>query len=431
VSPRQLALKALRQVVLHGASLSDALPPLLAPLPPRDRAFVQALSFATLRWHHQLEALAGAMMTRPLRAKDRDVGLVVEMGLCELLHLRTPDYAAIQQAAGLARGLGKPWAVGLVNAVLRRAQREGESLLASLGRDPAVRLSLPPWLLEALRSAYPEDWETLGAALNRQAPMTLRVDLSRSTRDACRARLEAAGLVARPHPVAATALVLETPVDVDDLPGFADGLVSVQDAAAQLAAPLLECRAGMRVLDACAAPGGKTLHLLEAAGGALDLTAVDMDAARLERVAENLARGGREARLVAGDAAQPSAWHEGAAYERILLDAPCSATGVIRRHPDIKVLRQAADIPALVERQARLLEALWPLLAPGGMLLYATCSLLPRENAEQVRAFLASHPDAAEVPLPGGWGRPGSPGRQILAGEQDMDGFYFARLTKH
>jgi 16S rRNA (cytosine967-C5)-methyltransferase len=431
MSPRQAALKILLHVVHHGASLSDTLPERTGGLPARDRAFVQALCFTTLRWHHQLSALFATLLSKPLRDKDRDVALVLEMGLCELLHLRTPDYAAVQQTAGLARTLGKPWAVGLVNAVLRRVQREGPALLETLGRDPAARLSLPGWLLTALRSAWPQDWEALGEALNRQAPMTLRVDLSRSDRDTFAGRLEAAGMPARAHPVAASALVLETPVDVAQLPGFDEGLVSVQDAAAQLAAPLLDCCAGMRVLDACAAPGGKTLHLLEATGGPLDLTAVDADATRLERVRENLARGGRHATLVAGDASHPTDWHDGLPYDRILLDAPCSATGVIRRHPDIKVLRRATDITPLATRQAQLLEALWPLLAPGGMLLYATCSLLPQENAEQIRAFLRAHPDAAESPIPGGWGRPGPPGRQILAGEQDMDGFYYARLTKN
>ncbi|OOG28660.1 16S rRNA (cytosine(967)-C(5))-methyltransferase [Thioalkalivibrio denitrificans] len=430
MSPRQIALKVLHKVAVSGASLSDALPPLLAGLPDRDRAFVQALCFTTLRWHHQLEALSRTLLSKPLRAKDRDVGLLLEMGLCELLHLRTPDYAAVRETAGLARASGKPWVVGLINAVLRRVQREGPALLETVNRDPAARLSLPGWLLEALQSAWPQEWEALGEALNRQAPMTLRVNGSRTDRDTYAAQLQAAGLAARAHPAVASALELDTPVDVAQLPGFGEGLVSVQDAAAQLAAPLLECRAGMRVLDACAAPGGKTLHLLESTEGRLDLTAVDADTARLERVRENLARGGYGARLVAGDASHPEQWHSGPLYDRILLDAPCSATGVIRRHPDIKVLRRETDITALAQRQAQLLNALWPLLAPGGMLLYATCSLLPQENAEQIRAFLHTHPDAAESPICGGWGRPGPPGRQILAGEQDMDGFYYARLTK-
>ncbi|ACL71296.1 16S rRNA (cytosine(967)-C(5))-methyltransferase RsmB [Thioalkalivibrio sulfidiphilus] len=430
MSPRQITLKALKRVVINGASLSDVLPPLLAPLAPRDRAFAQALAFATLRWHHRLEALTGRLLSKPMRDKDRDVGLVIEMGLCELLYLRTPDYAAIQETAGLAKSLGKPWATGVVNAVLRRVQREGDALLADLDRDPALRLSLPDWLLGALRKAWPEDWQALGEALNAQAPMTLRVDLSRITREAYRVRLAEAGHDAEPHPVAASALVLAAPVDVNQLPGFDAGLVSVQDAAAQLAAPLLDCRPGMRVLDACAAPGGKTLHLLESVAGDLDLTALDVDAERLRRVEENLARAGRRARLVAGDGEHPAQWHEGGAYDRILLDAPCSATGVIRRHPDIKLLRKGEDIPRLAARQAALLEALWPLLAPGGMLLYATCSLLPRENADQVRVFLQAHGDAEESPLPEDFGRSTSPGRQILAGEQGMDGFYYARLIK-
>ncbi|MBK1671720.1 16S rRNA (cytosine(967)-C(5))-methyltransferase [Ectothiorhodospira shaposhnikovii] len=431
LSAREAALHAILRVLRDGGSLSEALPPLLDQVGARDRGLAQALSYGTLRWHRRLEAMLAQWMDKPPRGRDQDVACALAMGLFELLYMNTPDYAAIQQTADLGRRLRKKWAVGLINGVLRRAQREMDETARLVDRDPAVRHALPDWLYRRLASAHGDDTEALCDALNAHPPMTLRVNLTRSTRDDYRHRLADQGLEARPHPWVETALTLEQPVAVERLPGFDQGLVSVQDAAAQLTAPLLGCRPGMRVLDACAAPGGKTLHLLEQAGGALDLTAVDVDPDRLERVRENLRRGGFDARLIAADAAEPAQWHHGGSYDRILLDAPCSGTGVIRRHPDIKHLRREEDIASLQARQARLLRALWPLLAPGGMLLYVTCSLMPEENVTTVSRFLAEEPEARELPIEADWGLAGRAGRQLRAGEQGMDGFYYARLSRH
>ncbi|SFM53123.1 16S rRNA m(5)C-967 methyltransferase [Ectothiorhodospira mobilis] len=430
LSPRKAALQALLRVLRDGASLSDALPPLLARVSPRDRGLAQALCYGTLRWHRRLEAILACWLERPLKRRDRDVACALAMGLFELLYLDTPDYAAVQETAGLGRGLGKRWAVGLINGVLRRAQREGAACATAVDRDPALRHALPDWLYRRLAAAYGDGTEAVCQALNAHPPMTLRVNTARIPRGDYQERLAGAGLAAAPHPQVETALVLERPVEVSALPGFAEGLCSVQDAAAQLAAPLLDCPPGARVLDACAAPGGKTLHLLDRAGGRLALTAVDSSGKRLERVAENLQRGGHRAALVAADAAHPDTWHQSPPFDRILLDAPCSATGVIRRHPDIKHLRREGDIPALARTQADLLRALWPLLAPGGILLYATCSLLPDENDMTVLRFLEDEPSASEDPIQAPWGVPRQVGRQVPAGSDGMDGFYYARLIK-
>ncbi|MCG5513041.1 16S rRNA (cytosine(967)-C(5))-methyltransferase RsmB [Ectothiorhodospira shaposhnikovii] len=430
LSAREAALGVILRVLRDGVSLSEALPPRLDQVGARDRGLVQALSYGTLRWHRRLEAMLAQWMDKPLRGRDQDVACALAMGLFELLHMNTPDYAAIQQTADLGRRLRKKWAVGLINGVLRRAQREMDETARLVDQDPAVRHALPDWLYRRLASAHGEDTEALCQALNAHPPMTLRVNTARVSRDDYQGALADQGLASQPHPRVETALTLAQPVAVERLPGFEQGMVSVQDVAAQLAAPLLACAPGMRVLDACAAPGGKTLHLLEQAGGDLDLTAVDADPARLERVRENLRRGGYEARLIAADAGAPEAWHQGPGYDRILLDAPCSATGVIRRHPDIKHLRREEDIRALQAQQARLLRALWPLLAPGGMLLYVTCSLMPEENVMTVARFLAEEPTARERPIEAAWGVSVEAGRQLRAGEQGGDGFYYALLSR-
>ncbi|SEQ37899.1 16S rRNA (cytosine967-C5)-methyltransferase [Ectothiorhodospira magna] len=430
LSAREAALHVILSVLQEGVSLSEALPNRLHQVNVRDRGLVQALSYGTLRWHFRLEAMLSQWLDKPLRDRDRDIACALAMGLFELLYMNTPDYAAIQQTANLGRKQRKSWAVGLINGVLRRAQREANDTACRVDREPAVRHSLPQWLYQRLATAYGDHSEALCQALNAHPPMTLRVNQARISREDYQGLLADQGVKAHPHATAATALTLAQPMAVDQLPGFNQGLVSVQDAAAQLCAPLLDCRPGMRVLDACAAPGGKTLHLLEQAGGDLDMTAVDTDPVRLQRVQENLHRAGYQARLFAADAGLPESWHQGPGYDRILLDAPCSGTGVIRRHPDIKHLRREADIAPLQARQARLLQALWPLLAPGGKLLYVTCSLMPEENTQTVAEFLARNSDATDCPITAPWGQPAQVGRQLLAGEQDMDGFFYARLTR-
>lgn len=429
-SPRLTALALLACVLDQGQNLSEAQPANL-PAEARDRAYARHLAYGVLRWLGALEWLAGGLVQRPLKARDRDVQRLLLVGLFQLWQDETAAHAAINEAAESARLLGKPWAVGLVNAVLRRFQREREEWLDRLARRDE-RHAHPAWLLELLRRDWPDDWESVVNANNRAAPLWLRLG-GDALRQGAEAALRHEGFSLDRHHLAPEAVALRPAVAAEAIPGFREGLLSIQDPAAQLAVGLLDAAPGQRVLDACAAPGGKTCHLLERVPG-IRLTALDRSAERLERVRDSLQRlnlgAAPDLRLLAADAAEPDAWWDGQPYQRILLDAPCSATGVIRRHPEIKWLRTTEQVAEAVRLQARLLERLWPLLEPGGMLLYATCSVLKDENSRQIAQFVAQRPDAACDRLNSGWGRESGPGRQILPGDGDMDGFFYARVRK-
>jgi 16S rRNA (cytosine967-C5)-methyltransferase len=359
------------------------------------------------------------------------VRVALLLGLYQLMYTRVPEHAAVAESVEGVRRAGKPWATGLVNGVLRGFLRGRAALTAKLEDSVEGRLAHPAWLAGMSADAWPSDWERILGHNNERPPLVLRVNARRRTREAYLAELGEAGVAATPVAHAGQGVQLREARDVDAIPGFADGVVSVQDGAAQLAADLLGPQPGMRILDACAAPGGKSAHILETQPAIAELIAVDRDGDRLQRVRDNLARLDLDANLVAADAGEPNAWWDGGTFHRILLDAPCSGTGVIRRNPDIKVLRREADVDALAAGQARLLDALWPLLAPRGRLLYATCSYLPRENDHVLAGFLAKHPDAACGPMEYTWGRPTRHGRQVLPGEDAMDGFYYALLGKH
>lgn len=370
------------------------------------------------------------LLDRPFHPRPSPLETILLLGLFQLLHTRIPAHAAVHETVRLVAGANRP-ARGLANAVLRRAAAERDALLAALDEveDPTIRHAHPAWMVERLRADWPREWETTLAANNERAPMTLRAHRQSGGRERALERLREAGLDAAPHPLAPDALTLARPADVDALPGFADGALSVQDAAAQLAAPLLSIEPGMRVLDACAAPGGKTAQIADLEPGLAELVATDVDATQIARARANFERTGTRARLLEADASEPDAWWDGAPFDRILLDAPCSASGVIRRHPDIKYLRRADDVDALAARQRALLDAAWRMLAPGGRLVYAVCSVFAREGSEQITDFVARHADARPIPL--NFGRPAGPGAQLLAGDQDMDGFFHACLLKH
>ncbi|WP_111413433.1 16S rRNA (cytosine(967)-C(5))-methyltransferase RsmB [Billgrantia lactosivorans] len=398
----------------------------------RDRALFKAMCYGVCRTLPRLEALAERLLKSPFKARDADVQALLLLGIYQLLYLRIPAHAAVGETAGAARQLGKEWATHVLNGCLRRLTRESAALQAEVDQDPAVALLHPRWLLKALRQAWPDDWRAIAEANNQPGPMTLRINRRRGDREAYLAKLLESGIEARLCAHSPDGLTLEKPCDVQALPGFAEGDVSVQDEAAQLAAellgPALAPRPGGRVLDACCAPGGKTAHLLELFD--IELLALDSDAVRLARVEETLERLGLSATLVHADATVRD-WWDGSLFDAILLDAPCSGTGVIRRHPDIKRLRRPSDIARLAALQARLLDNLWPLLRPGGTLLYATCSVLREENDEQVGAFLERTPDASVTTPEGvGWGRVVGPGRQLLPQPESHDGFFYARLRK-
>ncbi|NNJ18350.1 16S rRNA (cytosine(967)-C(5))-methyltransferase RsmB [Pseudomonas putida CSV86] len=430
MNPRLAAARALAAVLSGKASLNSSLPAQLDKVEPRDRGLVQDLAFGTARWQPRLSALAERLLQKPFKSADADVNALMLVGLYQLFYTRVPEHAAIGETVGCADKLKKPWAKGLLNAVLRRAQREGQAIFAELERDPVVRTAHPRWLQKSLKAFWPEQWEAICAANNAHPPMILRVNRLHHQRDAYLGLLRDAGIEAAPCRFSRDGIVLAEACDVRNLPGFNQGWISVQDEAAQLAADLLELAPGQRVLDACCAPGGKTCHLLEAEEKLAGVVAIDLEAKRLTRVRENLDRLGLDAQLIACDARDTANWWDGKGFQRILLDAPCSATGVIRRHPDIKLTRQADDIAALASLQGELLDALWPTLEVGGMLLYATCSTLPTENTEVIAAFLDRTPGARELDLATDAGIRQPHGRQLLAQEGGHDGFYYAKLIK-
>lgn len=424
------AARAVAAVVSEGQNAEVA----LAALPQADtRSAVQAVTLGTLRWYLRLAPALLPMLARPNTPIDARLRALLACAAHQLEYSTHPPATTVAAAVDAARALGLGHAAGLVNAVMRRYLRERTALLANVDRDIASRHAHPAWLVDALRIAWPTEVERVLSANNEHPPMALRVDLTRTRVEEYLAELAARGMAAAAVDRVPTAVTLLQAVPVSELPGFSEGRVSVQDPSAQLAAQWLAPRAGERVLDACAAPGGKTGALLEMASGPIALTAVDSDAARLARVDENLRRLKRGAALVQADLTAPPKWWDGAGFDAILLDAPCSGTGVIRRHPDIKLLRRASDIDGFALRQLALLRGCWPLLKPGGRLLYATCSVLPAENAAVVSTFLASTEGASVAPVPEPLSvlplHDCSPGWQLLPGAAG-DGFYYACLHK-
>ncbi len=414
--------------VLGGQSLNQTLPARQDLVGERDRALLQQLCYGTLREAPRLQALLAQLLDKPLRDKDRDITALLLCGLYQLDSTRVPDHAAVAATVNATRVLKKPWAKGMTNAVMRRYLRERESLALTL--DPAAAASHPAWLYEKILAQWPEQAAKIFTANNQQPPMTLRVNSSRLSREACLDILQQQGIDAIAGTLSPHALQLTRPMDVWTIPGFTTGMLSVQDEAAQLAALLLAPRAGERVLDACAAPGGKACHILEAQPALDELVAMDIDAGRLQRVAENLARLNLAATLVVGNAAQPPPQLLPSSFDRILVDAPCTASGVIRRHPDVKLLRRGSDIAQLADQQLQILKGLWPLLKPGGTLLYATCSIFAEENSQVVQRFLCTQGDASALHEPAAWGEEVACGRQLLPAHDGSDGLFYALLCK-
>ncbi|EKO3370051.1 16S rRNA (cytosine(967)-C(5))-methyltransferase RsmB [Vibrio fluvialis] len=421
---RAAAAQVLFQVVDKGQSLSMALPAAQQNIRPRDHALLQEICYGALRYLPRLESIANALMDNPLKGKQRVFHHLILVGIYQLSFMRIPAHAAVGETVEGAQDLKGPRLRGLINAVLRNYQRNQEQLDAQAVSHNAGKYGHPSWLLKLLQNAYPQQWEAIVEANNSKAPMWLRVNHQHHDRDAYQALLNNENIDSSLHSQAEDALKLAAPCDVTKLPGFEKGWVSVQDAAAQLSLHYLQPQDGELILDCCAAPGGKTAHILERTQGS-EVVAIDCDDTRLKRVHDNLKRLNLSAKVVCGDARYPQEWWQGSQFDRILLDAPCSATGVIRRHPDIKWLRRAEDIAALAELQREILDAMWQQLKPGGTLVYATCSITPQENVLQVKDFLARTSDAQLV-----GSELDNPGRQILPGEEDMDGFYYAVLTK-
>lgn len=429
VAVRVEAVHALARVVFDGVSLRAALAsstPRVAD--SRDRALLSAMLFAGTRGWLRFDAALPLLMDRPLPQKLRELRTLLVLALVQIAALELPEHAVVASAVDAAKALGYVKQAGMVNAVLRRFLRERDDIELQLDRDPTTRFAQPRWLIDTIRADWPDHINAILAESNVQAPLTLRINRRVSSVDAMRSRLDAAGFKTLADELLPDALILADSTDVTRLPGFDEGAFSVQDGSAQRVVELMDLRDGLRVLDACAAPGGKAAHMLERAE--LDLLALDRDASRLDRVRANLSRGGLNAEVRVGDATQPESWFDGRVFDRILLDAPCSALGILRRQPDIRLHRRASDIPNLVAMQSQMLDALWPLLAVGGRLVYATCSILRAENENVVARFIAAHDDAHALALSTEWGEAAGVGRQRLPGDRGMDGFYHAVITK-
>ncbi len=413
--------------VLSGKSLTTALENAWEQVPDvQERAFIQALCYGTVRQYYRLEFILNQLLNKPIKDKDVQIKALALLGLYQLNYMRVKDHAAVSETVAVMKK--KQWAKSLLNAVLRRYLREQEQLEALA--DKHVAYAHPDWMIKAVKADWGSEAKQILLANNQLPPMTLRVNTRFCQRDVYLNLLAEQQIAAGELTNSDQAIILSEPVAVEKLPKFAEGWVSVQDAAAQLAAQLLDVQAGERVLDVCAAPGGKTAHILESQPELKSLLAIDIDTQRLSRVQENLTRLHLHADLLVADAIQAKDWWDGVLFERILLDAPCSALGVIRRHPDIKLLRRADDITRLQTLQQEILQTAWGLLAPGGTLLYATCSILQQENELQIEHFLQQNNDAQEIPIQADWGIKRPFGRQILTGSQSMDGFYYARLQK-
>lgn len=430
---RVAAAEIIDAVVSRGQSLDAALALHEGRVSERDRSSVRMISYGTLRYHWRLRGWIDQLIQKPLKKKDRVIHALLAAGLFQMTQMRIPDHAVVTETVDAVRLLQRPKLAGLVNACLRRFARE--SMSNSLPQTVSAEWNHPQWFVETMKRDWPDDWQQILTANDQRAPMWLRNNQRSQSADVYQQQLHQADIGAERHAGLDNALRLHEPAAVQILPAFANGAASVQDGAAQIAAQWLTLCQPQRVLDACAAPGGKTAHLLEAGADDVQVVAIDHDESRLQSVRDTLDRIGRSATILAADASKPEEWWDGEVFDAILLDAPCSATGVVRRHPDIKLLRRASDIQRLAKLQRNLLAALWPLLAPGGQLLYVTCSVIGAENDDVVAEFLQENDQAVENDvLPNNnirdLMRRKACGYQVLPGTADLDGFYFACLQK-
>lgn len=424
---RAESARVLHDILESGKSARDCLPAAQANFSEQDRAWMQEMVYGVLRNLPLLQFWLRQLLDKPLKARFKVIEHLIMLGFYQIAFSRVSDHAAVSETVAGCKSLKAEALKGLTNALLRNFIRQ--DIANQVPQGGHILSGLPKWLFKKLQAQYDVQLPALIESMQNKPPIWLRVNQLKTTRVAYMALLDEHGIAHAESAEHPDGLILHKPRDITSLPGFDEGLFAVQDGAAQLAAAYLMPKKNERILDCCAAPGGKTCHILEVQPDVQACLALDVDAQRLTRVAENLNRLGHKATLVTGDAGKPDSWWDGQQFDRILLDAPCSATGIIRRHPDIKWLRKNNDIQVLVELQQQILENIWPLLKPGGTLLYATCSILPEENTQQVANFLQKTANArlsniteSENEL--------TPGRQILPGEGQMDGFYYARLLK-
>lgn len=416
--------------VMMGSSLTDSLHHRLQNVKnSQDKAFIQALSFGTCRFYTRLSIALDCLLKRSLPKKEKLIEALLLIGLYQLMEMNTSSHAAVAETVSATTTLKKPWAKGLVNAILREYLRQSDAINTAISKNKEAYYAHPAWWIESIQRAFPSHYEAILTANNEHPPLTLRINSKQISRAAYSKVLDDEGLSHQLSLITPLALTLSSPVPVEKIPYFSNGWVSIQDEAAQLAATLLQVEKHHQVLDACAAPGGKLTHLLELTPSA-KVIAIEQEASRMLPIQQNLARLQLSATILCEDAADTKKWWDGKLFDRILLDAPCSGSGVIRRHPDIKLLRRPEDITQFAAKQRRLLSALWPLLRPDGLLLYVTCSIFPKENTDITRDFLSTHNDAKEEIIDATWGVASEIGRQILPGMKGMDGFYYARFRK-
>ena len=425
---RAVAATIFAKLLLRQGSLTSWLPAYTNRLTERDKSLTHELCYGSCRWYPLLNGYLQPLLKKDLRNKDKDIFALLIIGLYQLEFTRIPHHAAINETVNAAKVLKKPWAAKFINGVLRNYLRTKEQLHYQ-AKQPSLRYAHPHWFLSALQVAWPAYFDSVLKANNHHPPFTLRVNQRQTTRSAYSAQLKHQGINAVSTGFSPWGLVVSNALPVDQLPEFAAGAVSIQDEAAQLAPSLLQLQPDLRVLDACCAPGGKTCHIGESEP-LVDLVAIDVDERRLKRVYENLARLKIAAEVICGDACSPEDWWDGRYFDRILLDAPCSATGVIRRHPDIKLLLEEKDVAVLIEQQKKLLQSMWSLLKPDGLLVYATCSVLPSENSSVIKWFIDQHKDAVHESIASSWGLPQPFGRQLLPQIDGHDGFYYACVRK-
>tara|TARA_B100002052_G_scaffold65266_1_gene58497 strand:+ start:496 stop:1791 length:1296 start_codon:yes stop_codon:yes gene_type:complete len=395
-------------------------------------SLLQEICFGTCRWYLALEFLLHKLVAKPIKEKDQDVKSLILVGLYQLKELNIADHAVVNETVAASTALNKPWAKPLINAVLRKYQRNQRKLTEELEQStPDIRYSCPSWLLNEVNVAWKSKSQSILKGNNQRPPLTLRVNISKKSPEEIISLLSEHRIEADRGKLAKTAIYLEKPLPVEEIPGFYDGWVSIQDESSQLVPELLNLKPKVRVLDACSAPGGKTCAIIESERLLTEVVALDESEPRLQKTRENLRRSGLMASLIRGDATKPSKWWDGRLFDRILLDAPCSGSGVIRRHPDIKILRREEDIHALTKIQAMMLDSLWQCLRPDGLLLYTTCSILPRENDSQIKNFLKRTDNAKYEGITADWGVECDYGRQLLVGDkEDHDGFFYSLLSK-
>lgn len=428
--PRAIAAQVVHQVIYFQRSLSVVLKNIH---PSDDKTLIKELCFGTLRWFHRLEAIANRLLIKPIKTKDRIIFCLLLIGLYQLIYMHTPHYAAVSETVSASKYINKSWAAALLNKTLRRFINEQQKILNDIDKIQVARFSHPQWLIDKIKQDWPKDWENILLENNQHPPMFLRVNHLKISRDNYLKLLLQHDIAAEIVPDLENAIQLAKPLPVDDIMGFHEGFCSVQDGSSQKIVDLLDLKPGQSVLDACAAPGGKTSHILETESTIKKLIAIDSDPERLNKVKKNIVRlqlDHSHFRLVLADANHTKEWWDGHLFDRILLDAPCSGTGVIRRHPDIKILRQPEDIEKIAQQQLHLLNSLWPLLRPNGKLLYTTCSILLQENEGTVSRFLHKRHNAKIILIPKNWGHHLSHGNQLLPGEKNLDGFYYAVIKK-